>query len=175
MSKQDLNPTPFRVPASRPRPIHGRTHPFAALQQSTLCSAPHDPRCLRHHLAARSNMMWPETCTSTAPHFPASTLPGACRAMQGTDLCLRNPDVVGHESSAQQTWIDEKTPRAQNVAPKMLLMSNQRSQTLTPSTDLCLRNPYVASPRSPGASWPQCAPRDLNVRKHLYSPGCCRA
>ncbi len=25
------------------------------------------------------------------------------------------------------------------------------------------------------ASWPQCAPRDLNVRKPLDSPGCCRA
>ncbi len=87
----------------------GRT-PLPRFNKAPCVQLPHDPRCLRHHLAARSNMMWPETCTSTAPHFPASTLPGACRAMQGTDLCLRNPDVVGHESSAQQTCIDKKTP-----------------------------------------------------------------
>ena len=87
-------------PSSR---IHGRAHPLPRFNTAPCVQLPHDPCRLHHHLAARSNMMRPETCTSTAPHFPAST-PSRC--------------LLRHDPLPQQTWIDETprvTCRAENV------------------------------------------------------------
>ena len=72
--------------------IHGRVHPLPRFNTAPCVQLPHDPCRLHHHLAARSNMMRPETCTSTAPHFPAST-PSRC--------------LLRHDPLPQQTWIDE--------------------------------------------------------------------
>ena len=92
--------------------IHGRAHPLPRSNTAPCVQLPHDPCRLHHHLAARSNMMRPETCTSTAPHFPAST-PSRC--------------LLRHDPLPQQTWIDEITPVRKMSRRKCCLFVSNRA------------------------------------------------